>query len=99
MFFKKKENYIEVKYNDSFDVEDIKIKKNNLDFNITIKATIEHKMIYGDIFPTRFVWFVYVYNEKIRRYRLLAFSSIKYDKLEKCKEDALKYFNEVDVAF
>ena len=64
MFFKKKkEEYIEVEYCDSLDVEEIKIKKDGIEFNITIKETKD----------THYVWFVYAFIKKFNRFKLLAF--------------------------
>ena len=87
MFFKKKkEEYIEVEYCDSLDVEEIKIKKDGIEFNITIKETKD----------THYVWFVYAFIKKFNRFKLLAFSSRKFDCLKDCKEAALKYFNNLN---
>ncbi len=87
MFFrKKKEKYIEVEYNGLLDAEEIKIKKDGVEFNITIKETKD----------MNYVWFVYAFIKKFNRFKLLAFSSHKFGYLKDCKEAALKYFNNLD---
>lgn len=94
MFGKKKNDVIEVHMNEPIN-HNIKVTKNDINFNIVLKETREVK----EYEPDNFVWFLHVELPKSKKYRLCAYGIKKFHGYTVCQEDAFIYLNNLSYEF
>jgi hypothetical protein len=90
----KKNDIIEVHMNESIDFN-IKVKKNDINFNIILKESCSRTKDE----PERFVWFVHVELPRTKQYRLCAYGTKKFFDYTQCQEEAFIYLNNLPNAF
>ena len=77
--------------NVAYDLHKLTLKKHDVDFTIALKQT-ESKY-------SNYVWFIHAYITRYNAYRVIAFSTKTYTLSEDAFDDALKYFNKLDIEF
>jgi hypothetical protein len=71
--------------NDDFS-EDINFKKNDVNFSIRIKETIEN-----DNDTEKYVWFIHVFLPKRNKWKLCAYGRKTFNLINDCQNDALNF--------
>lgn len=89
-----KNNIIEVHMNKLIDY-DIKIKKNDINFNIVLKEIRKKK----NDESINFVWFLHVELPKSKEYKLCAYGTKKFNVSIDCQNDAFLYLNSLSHEF
>jgi hypothetical protein len=74
-------------------VPNIFVKKNDVNFSIKIKETVEKNGI------GKFVWFLHVELPKRKEYKLLAYNTKPQNGFTKCQEEALIFLNNLNSDF
>jgi hypothetical protein len=74
-------------------VPGISVTKNNVNFSIKIKETLEKDGV------GKFVWFLHVELPKKKEYRLLAYNTKPQIGYTKCQEEALMFLNNLKYDF
>jgi hypothetical protein len=74
-------------------ISGISVKKNNVNFSIKIKETLEKDGV------GKFVWFLHVELPKKKEYKLLAYNTKPQNGFTKCQEEALIFLNNLNSDF